>query len=84
MRNAPFPTHAGNFGQGQLAGRQVEVTLRAKPDEFTGSDDLKFLWHKQLVVSASVSAEVGPPRGFCFRYDLMSGLSSLVNARAAE
>ena len=52
MGDAPFPAHTGKFGQGSLAGRQVEVTLCAKPDEFTGADDLKFLWHNKGGVRA--------------------------------
>src|SRR3974390_2207463 len=38
------PTH--QFGQGGLAGRKVETTVCANPDEFTGADDMKFERHR--------------------------------------
>jgi hypothetical protein len=47
--DAPFPAHAGQFGEGRLAGGQIEMALRAESDEFTGPDDLEFLWRRLVL-----------------------------------
>jgi hypothetical protein len=38
--DASFPASPHQLDQGGFAGRQVEMTMRAHPDEFTGSNDL--------------------------------------------
>ena len=43
--DASLPARADQFRQRSFAGRQVEMTVRTQPDEFTGADDLKFLRH---------------------------------------
>jgi hypothetical protein len=45
LANAPFPASSGQSCQDSLAGCQIVMTVCAVSDEFSGADDLKFLWH---------------------------------------
>jgi hypothetical protein len=44
--DAPFPARADQFCQRCLARRQVEMTVGAHPNEFAGTNNLKFQGHK--------------------------------------